>query len=43
MMGAAQAIPHTDLERFPSVKRKLQKIREEEASRAAANQALGFK
>lgn len=43
MMVAAQAIPHTDLERFPSVKRKLQKIREEEASRAAANQALGFK
>ncbi len=25
MMGAAQAIPHTDMERFPTVKKEMEK------------------
>ena len=29
-MVAAQALPHTDLERYPTVKEKLERIREEE-------------
>ena len=29
-MVAAQALPHTDLERYPTVKEKLERLREEE-------------
>ena len=35
-MVAAQALPHTDLERYPTVKEKLERLREEE--RAADGQ-----
>ena len=36
-MVAAQALPHTDLERYPTVKEKLERLREEEKTRNIQN------